>query len=173
MFAVYGEGGVTDKMCQKWLAKFHDGDFLLDGAPQLDRPDEGDSDQIKTLIENDQHSTTQDIANCGEQNQKQMTLVWSRQHKVYKTNWSHSCQPQWLPASHDTLAQEEKYLSHARHIQQRDTPRISAHVIRQPVYRAGPPIGRLQGKFPTWQQGRQDTYQETQRGGVPHPQGHN
>ena len=27
--AVYGEGAVTDRTCQKWFAKFHAGDFLL------------------------------------------------------------------------------------------------------------------------------------------------
>ena len=31
--AVYGEGAVADWMCQKWFAKFHTGDFLLDDAP--------------------------------------------------------------------------------------------------------------------------------------------
>ena len=31
--AVYGEGSVTDPMCQKWFAKFCAGDFLLDDAP--------------------------------------------------------------------------------------------------------------------------------------------
>ena len=32
--AVYGEGAVTDQMCQKWCAKFHGGDFPLHDAPQ-------------------------------------------------------------------------------------------------------------------------------------------
>ena len=50
--AVYGEGVVTDKTCQKWFAKFRAGDFLLDDAPRLGRPVEVYSDQIKTLIEN-------------------------------------------------------------------------------------------------------------------------
>ena len=31
--AVYGEGAVTDLMCQKWFVKFHARDFLLDDAP--------------------------------------------------------------------------------------------------------------------------------------------
>ena len=35
-------------MCQKWLAKFHAGDFSLDDAPQLDRQVEVDSNQIET-----------------------------------------------------------------------------------------------------------------------------
>ena len=61
--AVYGEGAVTDWMCQNWFAKFHAGDSSLDGAPQLGRPIEADSDQIETLIENNQHYTMWEIAN--------------------------------------------------------------------------------------------------------------
>ena len=60
--AVYGEGAVTDLMCQKWFAKFCAGDFSLDDAPWSGRPVEVDSDQIQTLIENNQRYTTQEIA---------------------------------------------------------------------------------------------------------------
>ena len=60
---MYGEGAVTDWTCQKWFAKFHAGDFLLDDDPRSGRPVEVDSDQIETLIENNQHYTTQKIAN--------------------------------------------------------------------------------------------------------------
>ena len=60
---VYEEGAVTDRTCQKWFAKFRAGDFLLDGAPWSGRPVEVDSNQIETLIENDQRYTTQEIAN--------------------------------------------------------------------------------------------------------------
>ena len=49
IFAVYGEGAVTDQMCQKWFAKFCARDFLLDNAPPLGGPVEVDSDQLKTL----------------------------------------------------------------------------------------------------------------------------
>ena len=45
---------MTDGKCQKWFAKFRAGDFLLDDAPRLGRPVEVDSNQIKTLIENNQ-----------------------------------------------------------------------------------------------------------------------
>ena len=61
--AVYGEGAVTDRTCQKWFVKFRTGDFPLDDAPRSGRPVEVDSDQIKTLIENSQHYTTREIAN--------------------------------------------------------------------------------------------------------------
>ena len=55
---MYGEGAVTDQMCQKWSAKFRAGDFPLDNTPRSGRPAEADSDQIETLIENNQCSTT-------------------------------------------------------------------------------------------------------------------
>ena len=35
IWAVYGEGAVTDRMCQKWFPKFLAGDFFLDDASQL------------------------------------------------------------------------------------------------------------------------------------------
>ena len=52
--AVRGEGAVTDQMCQKCIVKFRAGDSSLDDAPQSGRQVEVDSDQIETLIENNQ-----------------------------------------------------------------------------------------------------------------------
>ena len=49
---MYGEGVVTDRMYQKWFAKFHAGDFSLVESPWSGSSVELDSDQIKTLIEN-------------------------------------------------------------------------------------------------------------------------
>ena len=60
--AVYGEGTVTDQTCQKWFAKFCAGDFSLDNAPWPGGPVEDDNHQIETLIENNQHYTTQELA---------------------------------------------------------------------------------------------------------------
>ena len=56
--AVYGEGAVIDRMYPKWFVKFHAGDFSLDSAPWSGRPVEADSNQIETLIENNQCYTT-------------------------------------------------------------------------------------------------------------------
>ena len=62
IYAVYGEGTVTDPMCQKWFAKFHTGDFLLENAPQSGRPVEVDSNHIKAFTENNQRYTSWKIA---------------------------------------------------------------------------------------------------------------
>ena len=61
--AVYREGVVTDQTCQLWFTKFCAGDFSLHSAPWLGRQVKVDSDQMETLTENNQHSTTQDTAN--------------------------------------------------------------------------------------------------------------
>ena len=61
--AAYGEGVVADRTCQKWFVKFQAEGFLQDNAQWLGRPVEVDSDQIETLIENNQHYITHEIAN--------------------------------------------------------------------------------------------------------------
>ena len=61
--AVYEEDAVTDWMCQKCFAKFRAGDFSVDNAAWLGRSVEVDSDQIETLIENNQRYTTWERAN--------------------------------------------------------------------------------------------------------------
>ena len=61
--AVYGEGAMTDQTCQKWFVNFGARDFSLDDdALWSGRPVKVDSDQIKTLIKNSQH-TKGEIAN--------------------------------------------------------------------------------------------------------------
>ena len=54
---VYREGAVTEWMHQKCFVKFYAADFSLDDTPGSDWPLEVDSDQIETLIENNQHYT--------------------------------------------------------------------------------------------------------------------
>ena len=41
--------------------------------------------------------------NLVESRTSRIALVRSKQHKVYKTKWSHSCQPRGLPVRPDTL----------------------------------------------------------------------
>ena len=61
--AANGDGAVADRMCQKWFAKFRAGDFSLDDAPRSGRSVEVDSNQIETLIENNQRYIMLEIAN--------------------------------------------------------------------------------------------------------------
>ena len=58
IYAVYGEGTVTDQMFQKGFAKFCPGDFSLDNTPQSGKPAEIYSHKIDTLIKNSQHYAT-------------------------------------------------------------------------------------------------------------------
>ena len=51
---------MTDRTCQASFVKFRAGGFSLDDASWSGRPVEVDSDQIETLIENNQHYTTGD-----------------------------------------------------------------------------------------------------------------
>ena len=59
---MYGEGAVTDQMCEKWFAKFRAGDFSLDHVPQSGGPVEVDRDHIVIVIENNQCSITWKVA---------------------------------------------------------------------------------------------------------------
>ena len=60
---MYGEGAVIDQTCQKCFEKFHAGEFSLDDVRQLGRPVEVDSDQMETLMENNQYYPMLEIAN--------------------------------------------------------------------------------------------------------------
>ena len=55
--AVYGEGTVIDRMCQKWFVKYCYGTFSMNRAVLSGRPVKVDSNQIETLIENNQRYT--------------------------------------------------------------------------------------------------------------------
>ena len=87
--SVYGEGAMTDRMCQSGLLSFML-DFLLDGAPWLGRPVEVDSDLIKTLIENDQPYTMWEIAYIPKTS-KSIKLLVKMKNVFYfteKTKWT-------------------------------------------------------------------------------------
>ena len=60
--AMYGQGAVTDWTCQKWLATFLAGDTSLGDAPWSGRLVEVDSNQIKTLVENSQHTQPNQVS---------------------------------------------------------------------------------------------------------------
>jgi len=65
--ALYAESAVTDLIetlyVSKWFEKFCPGDFSLNDNPWWGTPVEDESDQVKTLIEKNQHCTIWEIAN--------------------------------------------------------------------------------------------------------------
>ena len=62
MCVVCGGGAMADQTCQERFVNFCAGDFSLDDAPRSGRPIEVDRDQIETLMENNQRSTTRETA---------------------------------------------------------------------------------------------------------------
>lgn len=60
--AVYGDDAIQERQCQRWFARFRDGNFDLKDAPRSGRPMEADDDKIKAIIESNPRSTTRDIA---------------------------------------------------------------------------------------------------------------
>ena len=84
-------GREGDQTCQKWFSKFHAGDFSLDDAPQSGRPVEVDSNQIETLIENNQCNTMRKIAANVLKISKPIKLLVKMKNVSYfteKTKWA-------------------------------------------------------------------------------------
>ena len=82
--AVYREGAVTDGTCQEWFVRVCAGDFSLDNAPWPGGPVEDDNHQIETLIENNQHYTTQELADIHKIS-KSIKLLVKMKHVFYFT----------------------------------------------------------------------------------------
>ena len=83
---MYEDGTVTDLMCKKWCVKFCAGDFLLCHAPLL-----GDSDQIETLIDDNQCYTTWEIDELLKISKsiKILVLVKMKKYVFYFTEINH------------------------------------------------------------------------------------
>ena len=108
-----GEGAVTDQTWQKWFAKFHAGDFSLDGAPQLGRPVEVDSDQIETLTENNQCYTMREIADLLKISKSIKLLV--KMKNVFFILWKKPCRLFGQPniSSNYDFSHQYNHLPHA------------------------------------------------------------
>ena len=81
-YDIYGQKSWTERQCQNWFARFCSGDFDLKDAPRSGRPTEVGGDKIKAMIENNQRSTTREIAEklnishtCVERHLKQLGYV--------------------------------------------------------------------------------------------------
>lgn len=60
--AVYGEDAVSERMCQKWFAKFRSGEMDIEDAPRSGRPVTTDVEQIRAFIDSDRQITIREIA---------------------------------------------------------------------------------------------------------------
>ncbi|EZA62154.1 Histone-lysine N-methyltransferase SETMAR, partial [Ooceraea biroi] len=68
--AVYGEDAVSERVCQNRFVEFRASDTTCEDGKRSGRPLVADDDQIKTLIENNPHYTTRDIAQIVNVSQK-------------------------------------------------------------------------------------------------------
>ena len=85
MCMVCGGGAVADQTCQERFVNFRAGDFSLDNAPRSGRPIEVDRDQIETLTENNQRSTTQETADMLKIS-KSIALLVKMKNVFYRKN---------------------------------------------------------------------------------------
>lgn len=60
--SVYGAGALTERVCQKWFAKFRSGDFDLSDVPRAGRPTEVDLSVVKDIIDKNPSQTVREIA---------------------------------------------------------------------------------------------------------------
>ncbi|XP_026830642.1 histone-lysine N-methyltransferase SETMAR-like [Ooceraea biroi] len=68
--AVYGEDAVSERVCQNRFAEFRASGTTCEDGKRSGRPLVADDDQIKTVIENNPHYTTRDIAQIVSVSQK-------------------------------------------------------------------------------------------------------
>jgi len=68
--AMYGEDAVSERVGQNWFAKFRAGDTTCEDREGSSKPLVVDDDQIKSLIENNPHYTTREIAEIIDVSQK-------------------------------------------------------------------------------------------------------
>jgi len=59
---VYDDDALTERVCQKWFAKFRSGDFYINDAPRSGRPTKINSDNVKAIIDKDPCQSVREIA---------------------------------------------------------------------------------------------------------------
>ncbi|GFX83081.1 histone-lysine N-methyltransferase SETMAR [Trichonephila clavipes] len=60
--AVFGKDIVNVRTCQRWFSKFHSGDLSLQESDRSGRPSKIDNDVLRTMLENNLHLASQEIA---------------------------------------------------------------------------------------------------------------
>ena len=61
--AVYGANAIGERMTRKWFYRFKEDRFDISDTPHSGRPSEFDEDRLNTLIHNDPHQCTRELAN--------------------------------------------------------------------------------------------------------------
>ena len=59
---VYGEGAVSARDCQKWFARFRDGNFNLDDEERSSRPQELETTKLEKLLDEDPRQSSRELA---------------------------------------------------------------------------------------------------------------
>jgi len=85
---VYKKDAVSERVCQNWFAKFCADDTICEDHECSDRTLVIDDDQIKSLIENNPHYTTREIAELIDVSQKAVvnhlhTLGYVSQYDIW------------------------------------------------------------------------------------------
>ncbi|GFV88293.1 histone-lysine N-methyltransferase SETMAR [Trichonephila clavipes] len=60
--AVFGKDIVNVRICQRWFSKFRSGDLSLQERDRSGRPSKIDNDVLRSMLENNPHLTSQEIA---------------------------------------------------------------------------------------------------------------
>ena len=61
--AVYGDNSIGESMARKWVSRFKEDRFDISDTPRSGRPLGFDEDHLNTLIHNDPHECTRELAN--------------------------------------------------------------------------------------------------------------
>ena len=60
---VYGENAIGESMARKWFSRFKEDRFDISDISRSGRPSRFDEDRLNTLIHNDPHQCTRELAN--------------------------------------------------------------------------------------------------------------
>jgi histone-lysine N-methyltransferase SETMAR len=60
--SVYGENAVTPRVCQKWFARFRDGNFQLEDQERAGRPRELNCEDLEAVVDENPRQSTRKLA---------------------------------------------------------------------------------------------------------------
>ena len=61
--AVYGDNAIGESAARKWFSRFKEDRFDISDTPRSGRPSGFDDDRLNTIIHNDPHQYTRELAN--------------------------------------------------------------------------------------------------------------